>query len=111
MTIVDRYSRFAKIGGEMVSLGAIESALSPLLPEDSEVTATAIADSKKGEQVVLLYAGELSDTELQGLIAGSGLTALMQPSAVVRVEEIPKLGSGKTDFAAAKQLALAGNVD
>jgi len=32
----------------------------------------------------------------------------MQPSAVVRVEEIPKLGSGKSDFAAAKTLAVAG---
>ena len=28
ITIVDRYSRFAKLGGEMVSLGAVESRIS-----------------------------------------------------------------------------------
>ncbi|MEW8013853.1 MAG: AMP-binding protein [Candidatus Sedimenticola endophacoides] len=31
LTIVDRYSRFAKIGGEMISLGALESAISEWL--------------------------------------------------------------------------------
>jgi acyl-[acyl-carrier-protein]-phospholipid O-acyltransferase/long-chain-fatty-acid--[acyl-carrier-protein] ligase len=30
LTIVDRYSRFAKVGGEMVSLGLIEEKISKL---------------------------------------------------------------------------------
>lgn len=110
LTIVDRYSRFAKIGGEMVSLGAVETALSPLLPEDVEIAATAIPDAKKGERVVLLYAGAVAEAELRDLVAGSGLSTLMQPSAYVKVDAIPKLGSGKSDFKAAKALALADGV-
>ncbi len=54
LTIVDRYSRFAKIGGEMISLGAIEGAIGKLLPEDTEILTTALPDGKKGEKVVLL---------------------------------------------------------
>jgi acyl-[acyl-carrier-protein]-phospholipid O-acyltransferase/long-chain-fatty-acid--[acyl-carrier-protein] ligase len=54
LTIVDRYSRFAKIGGEMVSLGAIEGAISKQLPENVEILTTALPDGKKGERVALL---------------------------------------------------------
>ena len=107
LTVVDRYSRFAKIGGEMISLGAIETALSPLLPEDVEVAATAIPDPRKGEQVVLLYTPGIHEDELRWLINNSELNTLMQPSAFVPVDELPKLGSGKNDFSAAKQLAIS----
>ena len=54
LTIVDRYSRFAKLGGEMVSLGLVESEIAKLLDEDSQIAITAIPDDKKGEKVVLL---------------------------------------------------------
>ncbi len=108
LTIVDRYSRFAKIGGEMVSLGAIETAISPLLPEDVETAATTIRDSQKGERVVLLYAGNITEEKLRELIDASGLSRLMRPSEYVKVDAIPKLGSGKSDFSASKQLALDG---
>ena len=36
----------------------------------------------------------------------SGMSALMIPEAWFEVDACPKLGSGKTDFSAAKQLAL-----
>ncbi len=105
LTIVDRYSRFAKIGGEMVSLGAVESAIGHQLPEEVEVLATNVPDGKKGEQVVVLWSGDIDEATLHEAVAKAGLTALAQPSRLVRVDEIPKLGSGKSDFARAKQLA------
>ncbi len=89
----------------MVSLGAIETAISPLLPEDVETAATAIRDSQKGERVVLLYAGNITEEKLRELIDASGLSRLMRPSEYVKVDAIPKLGSGKSDFSASKQLA------
>ncbi len=107
LTIVDRYSRFAKIGGEMVSLGAIESAIGQLLPEEAEILATALPDGKKGEKVALLVAGGILLDELKGLIEQSGLNPLMRPSQIIAVDEIPKLGSGKSDFKRAKEIALA----
>ncbi len=106
LTIVDRYSRFAKIGGEMISLGAIESAIGKLLPENIEVLTTAIPDGKKGEKVILLIAGDIDHDEMKGLIEQSGLNPLIRPAELINVEAIPKLGSGKNDFSLAKQIAL-----
>ena len=106
LTIVDRYSRFAKIGGEMVSLGAIEGTIGPLLPAQVEILTTTVPDGKKGEKVVLLVAGEMDQTQLERLIEQSGLNPLMRPAAVVPVPAIPKLGSGKSDFGRARRLAL-----
>ncbi len=106
LTIVDRYSRFAKIGGEMISLGAIESAIGKLLPENIEVLTTAIPDGKKGEKVILLIAGDIDHDEMKGLIEQSGLNPLMRPAELINIEAIPKLGSGKNDFSLAKQIAL-----
>ncbi len=107
LTIVDRYSRFAKIGGEMISLGAVEGSIGKLLPEEVEILATTIPDSKKGEKVVLLFTGDTEEDQLKALIEQSGLNPLMRPSALIPVEAIPKLGSGKSDFNQAKQIALA----
>jgi acyl-[acyl-carrier-protein]-phospholipid O-acyltransferase/long-chain-fatty-acid--[acyl-carrier-protein] ligase len=106
LTIVDRYSRFAKIGGEMISLGAVEGAIAKVLPENIEVLTTALPDGKKGEKVILLVAGDIGQDEMQGLIEQAGLNPLMRPAELVHVEAIPKLGSGKNDFSRAKQIAL-----
>ncbi|BAO44172.1 acyl-[ACP]--phospholipid O-acyltransferase [Thiolapillus brandeum] len=106
LTIVDRYSRFAKIGGEMVSLGGIEAALNPLLPEGVEILAVSIPDGRKGEKLVLLHSGGMSNDELKKLIRSSSLNPLARPSLLVPVEAIPKLGSGKNDFSTAGKLAL-----
>ena len=106
LTIVDRYSRFAKIGGEMISLGAIEQAIGRLLPQQVEILGTTVPDGRKGEKVVLLVAGEIERTELDRLIEQAGLNPLMRPAELVPVAAIPKLGSGKSDFSRARQLAL-----
>jgi acyl-[acyl-carrier-protein]-phospholipid O-acyltransferase/long-chain-fatty-acid--[acyl-carrier-protein] ligase len=106
LTIVDRYSRFAKIGGEMVSLGAIEGAISKLLPADAEVLTTALPDGRYGEKVVMLFAGPIEHDALKVLIGQSDLRPLMRPSELIAVDAIPKLGSGKSDFSRAKQIAI-----
>lgn len=106
LSIVDRYSRFAKIGGEMVSLGAIEGAIGKLLPEEVEILTTALPDGKKGEKVALLVAGEILLDELKRLIDQSGLNPLMRPKQIIPVAAIPKLGSGKNNYNRAKEIAL-----
>lgn len=106
LTILDRYSRFAKLGGEMISLGAIEHQTHLMIRNDEiEVLAVAVPDLKKGEKVVLLHTGPLSSNALSDLLRASELSNLMQPSQYLHVAAIPTLGSGKTDFAAAKKLA------
>ncbi len=109
LTILDRYSRFAKLGGEMVSLSAVESEIIQLLgvdDEEAEVLAVSTPDIKKGEKISLLYTMDRDAEELRLLVKSSSINNLLKPQAFFKVESIPKLGSGKTDFAAAKTLTL-----
>ena len=104
--IVDRYSRFAKLGGEMVSLGAVEKKIqdTPVL-EGCDYVVTTIPDASKGEKIVLLYQGAKEPSAVISELRGSGIPALMLPSLAFNVEKVPKLGTGKADFTAAKKLA------
>lgn len=105
--IVDRYSRFAKIAGEMVSLGAVENAIRTALADpEKEVIVVAIPDAKKGEKLVALYNADLSVDTLKSQLLSGGLNPLAVPSDWIRLDQLPKLGSGKTDFSKAKQIAL-----
>lgn len=109
--IVDRYSRFAKIGGEMVSLGGIEEEVQKLIKtlemsEKLKYVAVAIEDKKKGESVILLVSGDKEECQnLEVAIKASSIPTLFKPSKVIRVDSIPVLGSGKVDFKGAKDLA------
>jgi len=106
LTIVDRYSRFAKVGGEMVSLGLVEQEIGKVLEEDEKVAVTAIADAKKGEALVLLFEGEREIEEVMAAVGTLGLNPLYVPSKAYRVDAIPVLGTGKADFKGVKDLAL-----
>ncbi len=105
LTIVDRYSRFAKVGGEMVSLGLVEQEIAKLLGENDQIAIAALPDAKKGEKLVLLLEGEMEVEELQAKVKELGLNPLFVPSEYYKVEELPKLGTGKADFKGAKRLA------
>ena len=105
LTIVDRYSRFAKIGGEMVSLGLVESEIAKIVDENSFVSITALPDEKKGEKLILLAEGEVEIEKLKKSILKLGLNPLFVPSTYHKVDEVPKLGSGKVDFKGLKKLA------
>ena len=105
--ITDRLSRFAKIGGEMISLGAVESALSEIFRDEINFACANVGDDKKGEKIVMLYSGELSESEISERIKGSKMIGIMQPSLIKKIDEIPVLGSGKVNFKALKELANA----
>jgi len=105
--IVDRYSRFAKLGGEMVSLGGIESDIKACI-NDAEVDLLAVnlPDEKKGEKVILLIQGYDDSEGLKKSLIDSGMNPLTIPAEIYAVENIPKLGTGKSDFSGAKILAM-----
>ncbi len=107
LVIVDRYSRFAKVGGEMVSLGAVEEQARNLLPVETEedLAAAAVPDSRKGEKVVMLVTSDRLEEKLREDMVEAGVAPLMLPAQVIKVDAIPKLGSGKTDFSALNALA------
>jgi acyl-[acyl-carrier-protein]-phospholipid O-acyltransferase/long-chain-fatty-acid--[acyl-carrier-protein] ligase len=110
LTIVDRYSRFAKIGGEMVSLSAVEQAVKQAIDDpEIEVMAVNLPDAKKGERIVLLFEQALDSGVIKQKLLASGCNPLAIPSTWLQVEALPKLGSGKADTVTAKKLALASS--
>ena len=106
LTIVDRYSRFAKLGGEMVSLTSLEDEVRAVINNsDIDLIATALPDAKKGEKVILLVAGDIDVKHLRQQIVEAGINPLSIPAKIYKIDAVPKLGSGKNDFATTKKLA------
>jgi acyl-[acyl-carrier-protein]-phospholipid O-acyltransferase/long-chain-fatty-acid--[acyl-carrier-protein] ligase len=96
----------AKLGGEMVSLAAIEMLAADLWP-DALSTAAAVPDPRKGERIILLTEQLGADrSELLIHARAHGATELMVPAEVRVVAAMPLLGSGKIDFVAAQRMAL-----
>jgi acyl-[acyl-carrier-protein]-phospholipid O-acyltransferase/long-chain-fatty-acid--[acyl-carrier-protein] ligase len=105
LTVVDRYSRFAKIGGEMISLTAVEAALRQALGYDEQpLAAVAVPDAKKGERILLLV--EEAAEPVGARLRKADILPLYRPAQVLQVDRIPILGSGKTDLTAVRRLAL-----
>ena len=103
--ILGRAKRFAKIAGEMVSLTAVERIAEEVWP-DNRHAVVAVADDKKGERLVLIT--DNSDADVAGLTSWAkahGTPALAIPKKIVKVETVPVLGSGKTDYVTLQKLA------
>lgn len=104
--IMGRVKRFAKIGGEMVSLAVVENCASAIRPDHMHAAA-AIPDPRKGEQVVLLStANDVDRSELLAWAQSHGVNELSVPRKVFHVEEIPVLGTGKVDYGAVNRKVM-----
>ena len=102
ITILGRVKRFAKIGGEMVSLPAIENWLNDLWPGHMHAV-VSIGDERKGEQIVLLTDyPKASRNEMLSYAKSCGINELGIPRQVQITDKMPLLGSGKVDYIAAK---------
>ncbi|WP_300391991.1 AMP-binding protein [Henriciella sp.] len=99
-----RVKRFAKIGGEMVSLAVVENCASAIWPDDMHAAA-AIPDPRKGEQIILLTTAKGADRgAISAWSQSHGVSELSVPRKVYHVEEIPVLGTGKIDYGAVNKL-------
>ena len=101
LTFRGRLKRFVKIGGEMVSLPAIEAVLLEGLQkgEDSE---EALAVSSTGDdrspEIVLFTTCPVDRKKVNEIIRDGGLSPLHNVRRVITIDEIPLLGSGKTNY-------------
>jgi acyl-[acyl-carrier-protein]-phospholipid O-acyltransferase / long-chain-fatty-acid--[acyl-carrier-protein] ligase len=106
VTIQGRAKRFAKIGGEMVSLTAVEDLASRTWPETPSAVVSQ-PDPQKGEQLVLVTTKEgAARQELSARAREDGMSELHVPKRILHVEKIPLLGSGKTDYPAVQALVV-----
>jgi len=105
VTIKGRAKRFAKVAGEMVPLGTVEDLAVRVWPQAAHAV-VAVPDAKRGEQVVLLT--EQRDATRATLAAAAreaGLPEIFVPRAIVTVDAVPILGTGKIDYVSAARLA------
>ncbi len=108
MSIRGRMKRFAKIGGEMVSLAVVENCATAVWPDNMHAAAI-LPDDRKGEQIVLVTDKASPDRAL--LLAWAqnhGVPEIAVPKKIVSVAAVPVLGTGKLDYIAVSRLAADG---
>ncbi len=98
--IKGRVKRFAKIGGEMVSLTAVEEMAGRLWPENLHA-AMSLPDPQKGERIVLVSDhADATRQQLMEHMRNEGHREIHLPRAVQMIEAMPVLATGKIDFQA-----------
>jgi len=102
-----RLKRFAKIGGEMVSLTVVENCASALWPDNMHAAAI-VPDPRRGEQIILLT--DYPDAKRADLMRWAqthGVPEISVPKKVISVTTVPILGTGKLDYVAVTNMAKA----
>jgi acyl-[acyl-carrier-protein]-phospholipid O-acyltransferase/long-chain-fatty-acid--[acyl-carrier-protein] ligase len=92
-----RFKRFAKVGGEMVSLVKVENTLEKFLPAGVSCCVVEVSDEKKGSYIVATVSQEVNKTEiLRKMMEELPIIAL--PRQFIVVKELPMMSTGKIDF-------------
>ena len=100
-----RVKRFAKIAGEMVSLETVENIANHASPQHQHA-ATTQADAQRGENILLYTTDNTLNREQLGTCAKAlGSPELAIARKIIMINELPLLGTGKTDYMTLKQMA------
>jgi acyl-CoA synthetase (AMP-forming)/AMP-acid ligase II/1-acyl-sn-glycerol-3-phosphate acyltransferase/acyl carrier protein len=112
LTFHGRLKRFVKLGGEMISLPAIEAVLEGCWPagetEKGPVLAVEVTPDQDHPEIVLFTTRELDRQTVNARLREAGLGGLHNIRRVVKLDAIPVLGSGKTDYRALKEMLRDG---
>lgn len=101
LTFSGRLKRFIKLGGEMVSMPAIEEVILSCIDIEEEVEGPLIAVKAFGEsnpELVLFTVVELDRETVNSFIRNAGLSGLHNIRKVIKIDEIPCLGTGKVNY-------------
>jgi long-chain-fatty-acid--[acyl-carrier-protein] ligase len=104
LTFCARLKRFVKLGGEMISLPAIEAVLESHFAGDTDKPVLAVEATADDEhpELVLFTTREIDRESANRQIRQAGLSGLHNIRRVVKLEQIPTFGTGKTDYRALK---------
>jgi acyl-CoA synthetase (AMP-forming)/AMP-acid ligase II/1-acyl-sn-glycerol-3-phosphate acyltransferase/acyl carrier protein len=103
-TFAGRLKRFVKLGGEMISLPAIEEILLKKFQQPDQDIALAVESSasETNPEVILFCVPDISREAANQTLREAGLSALHNIRVVKRIDKIPVLGTGKTDYRSLK---------
>jgi long-chain-fatty-acid--[acyl-carrier-protein] ligase len=98
--LAGRLKRFVKVGGEMVSLGALEEPFVRLYPPTEEGPRVAVEgmETSNGPRIALFSKDPISVRDANALLHKEGFHGVMHLDEVRQVSAIPVLGTGKTDY-------------
>ncbi len=99
LTFSGRLKRFIKLGGEMISLPAIEEVLTNQFQRDDEsVLAVTATPGDDHPEIVLFVTRGISREEANRTLREAGFSPLHNIRRIIEIAEIPVLGTGKTDY-------------
>lgn len=109
LTFSGRLKRFVKLGGEMISLPAVEEVLLTAFASDADqaegpLLAVDGTPAETNPDLVLFTAIDITREAANRAIRAAGLSPLHNIREVRRLENIPTLGTGKTDYRALRNL-------
>jgi len=107
LRIIGRVKRFAKPGGERISLDGCEELALGCWPQARHAV-VAVPDARKGEALVLVTTQ--ADATVRALLdyaRGRGITEIMVPRVLHVVEKLPLLGSGKVNYPEVSRMLAA----
>jgi acyl-[acyl-carrier-protein]-phospholipid O-acyltransferase/long-chain-fatty-acid--[acyl-carrier-protein] ligase len=98
VTIRGRAKRFAKVGGEMVSLAAVEALSGELWPNNPSAV-VAVPDARKGERLIMVtQQKDATRSQFIQFARERHASELMIPAEIMILDKMPMLGSGKVDM-------------
>jgi long-chain-fatty-acid--[acyl-carrier-protein] ligase len=97
--ITGRLKRFIKIAGEMISLPFIEKMLLEKYGSDEEqVLAVEGSDQSNPVKLALFTTNNINLEEANKYLLANGVAPIARLKEVIHIDEIPVLGTGKTDY-------------
>ena len=108
--IKDRIKRFAKIGGEMVSLNAVHEMVVKACEKsgpDYSYGVVAVPHESKGEQIVLVTNNKkVTQDCLHAYIRNNGMSELYLPRLILYHDSLPVFATGKADNVTLKKQVM-----
>lgn len=105
LVLSGRLKRFTKMGGEMISLGAVEETLAKHLiaagrisPDISSIAVCADEREAGKPQLILFTIVDMDKEEANHILQSAGFSNLVKIASVKRIDDIPLMGAGKTDY-------------
>lgn len=92
-----RLKRFVKIGGEMISLTAVENVVERYISEDDQCCAAEIPHVTKGAEIVVATTSDMEESVIKKKLAAH-LPPIAIPKKILYFNELPLMGNGKVNF-------------
>jgi long-chain-fatty-acid--[acyl-carrier-protein] ligase len=107
-----RLKRFLKAGGEMISLPALEEPFVSLYPANDDGPRVAVEgiETPDGRRIVLFTTEPISLREANARLQEQGFRGIMRLDEVCKLDAIPVLGTGKTDYKALRAMLGSGQL-